>query len=182
MTLLQALIRPDREENAWRAEVARAANLLQVGEFQFLQLAYDEWHGREMPEDLINRLFTAYMLHDQAPWWARRCARRVLALDGRGELNEEDPAWRRYDRNYGQAPSKDARRFIAVALLLASLLGGTLWIGHLVAGESASFLPPYFTRKELREMAGEREAGNAAKTPRSAPRETPLSPQPYNFQ
>ena len=62
-----------------------------------------------------------------------------------------------------------ARRFIAVALLPASLLGGTLCIGHLVAGESASFLPPYFTRKELREMAGEREAGNAAKTPRSAP-------------
>lgn len=172
MTLLQTLIRPDREENARRAEVARAANLLQLGEFQFLQLAYGEWHGREMPEDIIDPLFTAYMLHDQVPWWARRCARRILALDGRGELNEEDPAWRRYDRNCGQAPSRDARRFIAAALLLVSLMGGTLWIGHLVAGESASFLPPYFTKKELLEMARERKAGKtrpAAKTPRSAP-------------
>ena len=34
-----------------------------------------------------------------------------------------------------------ARRFIAVALLPASLLGGTLCIGHLVAGDNpAAFL------------------------------------------
>lgn len=82
MTLLQAFIRPDREENARRAEVARAANLLQVGELQFLQLAYDEWRGREMPEDLINRLFTAYMLHDQTPWWALRPPRPCAGRPG----------------------------------------------------------------------------------------------------
>lgn len=85
MTLLQALIRPDRGENARRAEVARAANLLQVGEFQFLQLAYDEWRGREMPEALINRLFTAYMLHDQTPWWALRPPRPCAGRPGRPE-------------------------------------------------------------------------------------------------
>ena len=85
MTLLQALIRPDRGENARRAEVARAANLLQVGELQFLQLAYDEWRGREMPEALINRLFTAYMLHDQTPWWALRPPRPCAGRPGRPE-------------------------------------------------------------------------------------------------
>ncbi len=165
MTLLQTLIRPDREESARRAEVARAANLLQVGEFQFLQLAYSAWHGREMSGELIDRLFRGYMLHDQVPYWARRYARHILALDGRGELNEEDPAWRRYDRDYGREVSGDALRFIAAALLLASLLGGALWIGHLVAGESASFLPPYFTKKELKEMAEERGAGKLSPAP-----------------
>ena len=66
-TFFQTLIRPDREESAQRAEVAKAANLLQVGEFQFLQLAYSEWHGEEMSEELINHLFMAYMLYDQVP-------------------------------------------------------------------------------------------------------------------
>ena len=36
----QTLIQPDREEHPERALIARAANLLQVGEFQLLQLAY----------------------------------------------------------------------------------------------------------------------------------------------
>ncbi|MCH7542778.1 MAG: hypothetical protein IIB65_03995, partial [Proteobacteria bacterium] len=43
--LFQTLMRPDREESEQRAEVARAANLLQLGEFQLLQLAYHDWHG-----------------------------------------------------------------------------------------------------------------------------------------
>ena len=99
MTLLQTLIRPDREESAQRAEVARAANLLQVGEFQFLQLAYSRWHGEEMPEEVINRMFMAYMLHDQVPYWARHHAHHILALDGQGALDEADPAYHRYDRD-----------------------------------------------------------------------------------
>ena len=36
MTLLKTLIQPDHDENQERAEVADAANLLQVGEFQLL--------------------------------------------------------------------------------------------------------------------------------------------------
>lgn len=36
MNFFDVLIHPNREENPERAEVARAANLLQVGEFQLL--------------------------------------------------------------------------------------------------------------------------------------------------
>ena len=45
------------------------------------------------------------------------------------------------------------RRFIVAAAIVVSLMGGVLGLGHLVAGESASFLPPYFTKKELKKMA-----------------------------
>lgn len=165
MTLLQTLIRPDREESAQRAEVARAANLLQVGEFQFLQLAYSQWHGEEMPEELIDRMFMAYMLHDQVPYWARHHAHHILALDGRGALDEGDPAYHRYDRDYGKKPPSDVWRFAVVAALLVSIMTGFLWLSHLVAGESASFLLPYFTKKELLEMEKERGVRKTSPAP-----------------
>ena len=46
----KTLIRPDQEEDPERTLVARAANVLQVGEFQLLQLAYHEWHGHDLPQ------------------------------------------------------------------------------------------------------------------------------------
>ncbi len=164
-TLLRTLIRPDREEASLRAEVAKAANLLQVGEFQFLQLAYSEWHGKEMTEDLVNRLFMRYMLYDQVPYWARHYAHRILSLDGRGELNERDPGYHRYDRNYGKELPRDVRRFIVAAAIVVSLMGGVLGLGHLVAGESASFLPPYFTKKELKKMGAQRKSAQTPPAP-----------------
>ena len=50
MNLFETLIHPDREEHPERAEVARAANLLQIGEFQLLQLAYQDWFGTDNPQ------------------------------------------------------------------------------------------------------------------------------------
>ncbi len=165
MTLLQTLIRPDREEHTQRAEVAKAANLLQVGEFQFLQLAYSEWHGREMSEELINRLFMRYMLYDQTPYWARHFAHHILGLDRQGELDEEDPAYHKYDRDYGEKLSRDVSRFVIAAAILVSLMGGALWLGHLIAGESASLLPPYFTQKrDEKHGEGTQNQGNAPRT------------------
>ena len=41
---IRTLLRPDREEtNLGADEIARAANILQIGEFQLLQLAYKDW-------------------------------------------------------------------------------------------------------------------------------------------
>ena len=64
MNLLQTLMRPDREEMELgeRTLVAKAANILQVGEFQLLQLAYQGWHNRDLPEALVSQLFSSYML------------------------------------------------------------------------------------------------------------------------
>ena len=51
MSLLQALLHPDHEERVTtdRALVASAANFLDIGEFQLLQLAYWEWYGENIP-------------------------------------------------------------------------------------------------------------------------------------
>ncbi len=147
---IQTLIRPDREENPKRAEVARAANLLQVGEFQFLQLAYNEWFSEEMPESLCNSLFMGYMLYDKVPHWARHYARCILALDREGTLNDRDPSYHRYDSDYHSNVPQGTIKFCVSVAIIVAFIGGILWIGHMMTdGESMSILPPYFEEKEL---------------------------------
>ena len=41
--LLNTIIKPDWDDNPIRSEVLDAANLLQIGEFQLIQLAYKVW-------------------------------------------------------------------------------------------------------------------------------------------
>ena len=55
MNFFDVLLHPDREELeiGERALVGMAANILQVGEFQVLQLAYMEWFGKDLPEALV---------------------------------------------------------------------------------------------------------------------------------
>ena len=79
--LFQTLLRPDREEDPERTIVARAANILQVGEFQLLQLAYEDWYGKAMSPELSDRLFRAYMMQGEVPVWARHYARWVIRQD-----------------------------------------------------------------------------------------------------
>ena len=38
--LLKTLIKPDWDDNPERSKILNAANLLQIGEFQLIQLAY----------------------------------------------------------------------------------------------------------------------------------------------
>jgi hypothetical protein len=147
---IQTLIHPDREENPQRAEVTRAANLLQVGEFQFLQLAYKEWFSEEMPEPRCNSLFMGYMLYDKVPHWARHYARRILALYREGTLNGRDPFYHRYDSDYHSNVPQGTIKFCAAVAIVVVFIAGILWIGHMMTdGESTSILPPYFEKKEL---------------------------------
>ena len=68
-SLWETLLHPDHEELEMkdRLAVISAANQLQVGEFQLLQLAYQEWHDKDLPEALMSRLFTSYMLQNEVP-------------------------------------------------------------------------------------------------------------------
>jgi hypothetical protein len=150
MSLLQTLIRPDHDEHPERAEAARAANLLQVGESQLIQLAYAEWFGHDMAEETSHKLFHAYMLHDVVPHWVRHYARRILALDAAGLLDGDDPAYHRFDPPYMRAPAPGTRRTVMAAAAIVVCLGGALLISQQVTGKATSFLPPYFTEEELR--------------------------------
>ena len=147
--LLKTLIRPDQEEDPEQTLVARAANILEVGEFQLLQLAYYEWHGHELPQDDCGRLFQAYMLHGETPGWARRYALWVIRQDEIGLIDADDPAFHRYDHDYGKPVPQGLRKFCAASLLLAVVLVGGILVSHLATKTGSSILPPYFEAEEL---------------------------------
>ena len=146
MNLLETLIRPDLEEHEDRAEVAKAANLLQIGEFQLLQLAFHDWHERDMPAAVIDRIFANYMLHNEVPFWARQYARKIIALDEAGKLDDLQPHYHRYDANYHTEVPGGRRKFmVATTCVLLALFGG-LALAELAAKPGSSILPPYFER------------------------------------
>ena len=49
--LAKTLIKPDWDDNPKRSEILDAANLLQIGEFQLIQLAYKTWYKEDLPEE-----------------------------------------------------------------------------------------------------------------------------------
>ena len=149
LNLLRTLLRPDREENPEESVVAQAANVLQVGEFQFLQLAYSHWYGAEMSPAECDLMFRAYMLHGQIPTWARHYARTVLDAEARGRLNDKHPDFHRYDHNYVTHVPKGLRHFTMASMFLAVVLVGGLLVGVLTGSDTASVLPPYFEPGQL---------------------------------
>ncbi len=152
MNLFETLVHPDREEEFERAEVCRAANILQVGEFQLLQLAYREWFDHDLPAALVDRLFAEYMLRNRVPHWARHYARRILELEARGEIDDLDPAYHRYDNDYYTPVPKGVRKFCVVVLVMAAFFGGSLYFSHLAATSGVSVLPPYFDSEHFGAM------------------------------
>jgi len=149
--LWETLLNPDREDAAMKDKVIviQAANQLQVGEFQLLQLAYREWHAEDLPETLIAKLFTDYMLKDEVPHWARHYAKRVLAACEKGEINENAPDFHRYDHDYGTIEPHAVRRFCVAVGCLVVFLGGGIVLANITAGKSASMFPPYLDVNDL---------------------------------
>ncbi|TVR83781.1 MAG: hypothetical protein EA405_03730 [Rhodospirillales bacterium] len=159
MNFFKVLLNPEEEEreSGDRTIVASAANILQVGEFQFLQLAYREWHDRDLPEATVADLFKSYMLHDDVPHWARHYARVILMREERGTLDYNDPAYHRYDHDYRTVIPDGVRKFTLAVMILAGALACGLAVANLASQPPASVLPPYFERGEV--------AGNPVDTP-----------------
>ncbi len=151
----ETLIRPDREDDPERNEIARAANLLQIGEFQLLQLAYFSWHGQEMGGPESDTIFQTYMIGGLVPPWARHYARQIIARDELGDLQDGDPKYHRYDSEYFQAVPLGARRLAVAVACIALVVGGGILVGHLSPGDSTSILPPYFNEKEIAPASAE---------------------------
>jgi len=70
MNFFDTLLNPDLDEFPNRTIVCNAANLLDIGEFQFLQLAFVHWHGRDMRQDETGAIFDSFMVHSEVPGWA----------------------------------------------------------------------------------------------------------------
>jgi len=151
-SLWQTLLRPDAEEkeDMDRAEVGRAANLLQVGEFQVLQLAYHEWHNEELPSSITDRVFHDYMIYGEVPHWARHYARQIIRLGDQDRLHEHDPRYHRYDHEYETHVPGGVRRFcIAVACITLFLGGGIIVANHAVKNPISLF-PPYLDAEDVK--------------------------------
>ena len=58
---LKTLAKPDWDDNPKRSEIISAANLIQVGEFQLIQLAYKAWYKIALPEEKVDKIFSEYM-------------------------------------------------------------------------------------------------------------------------
>ncbi|MEQ8504424.1 MAG: hypothetical protein RIB80_03795 [Rhodospirillales bacterium] len=149
---LETIIQPDKDEldKMDRREVGRAANILQVGEFQLLQLAYREWHQEDLPESQIDRLFNEYMIDNIVPHWARHYARQIIRLDQAGRIAGNDLRFHRYDNDYGpKAPPHGIKKFAIAAGIVMFIFGSGVAGAIMTTGRSATQFPPYVSEKDL---------------------------------
>ena len=153
MNFFETLLNPDRDEFPNRTIVVNAANLLQVGEFQLLQLAFADWFGREMTEREQSHYFQAFVLGNEIPPFLRHYARRIVEREARGQLNDADARYHRYDNEYFRQRLPDGmRRFVVAVTIVVGVLGGSLAMASYtvdINGRCSDTLPPCVTAQEL---------------------------------
>ncbi len=148
----RTLIHPDHEELEMndRLVVISAANQLQIGEFQLLQLAYRDWYDKDLPEALVSELFTSYMLQNRVPHWARHYARSIIEGYEKGELDDNAQSFHRYDHEYNTSVPRGVQRFCVATAGVIIAIFGSIYVANQVVSQSTSLLPPYFEEKDFR--------------------------------
>ena len=148
--LLKTLIKPDWEENPKRSEILHAANLLQIGEFQLIQLAYKVWYKENLPEDKINNIFSEYRIAGIIPIWVIAYAMDILKLDQANVLDSYNEKYHVYDHEFG-AYIYDNRQRRRRGVLYATIIVCVFVVTHFMAAnyveEPASFYPPYIEKR-----------------------------------
>ena len=146
--LVKTLIKPDWEDNPKRSEILNAANVLQIGEFQLIQLAYKVWYKKDLPEEKINKIFSEYMVSGIIPIWVTYYARDILKMEDANVLNTYDEKYHVYDHEFGES-IKDEKKRKRLGIFYA-LIVGVVFIGsHYMAAnyvsieEPADLFPPY---------------------------------------
>ena len=149
-SLLKTLIKPDWDENPKRSEVIQAANLIQIGEFQLIQLAYKSWYKDDLPEEKINTIFNEYMINDIIPIWVTDYAKTIIKLDAANVLDSYDKKYHVYDYEFGQHISDEKQRR-SRGIFYATIIGIVFVASHYMAinsvDEPAGFYPPYIEKK-----------------------------------
>ena len=150
--LLKTLIKPDWDDNPKRSEILHAANLLQIGEFQLIQLAYKVWYKQNLPEEKINKIFSHYMVSGIIPIWVTYYARDIMKMKHANVLNSFDEKYHVYDHEYGEYLQDDQerkKRGIFYALIIGIVFIAVHYMAiHYVEDEgSASFYPPYIDKR-----------------------------------
>ena len=150
--LLKTLINPDWDESPKRSEILHAANLLQIGEFQLIQLAYKVWYKENLPEDKINNIFSEYMVKGIIPIWVTYYARDILKLDQANVLDSYNEKYHVYDYEFGRYIDNDKQRrrrgVFYITIILFVFIASHYMAIHYVEDEgSASFYPPYIEKR-----------------------------------
>ena len=150
--LLKTLIKPDWDDNPKRSEILHAANLLQIGEFQLIQLAYKVWYRENLPENKINNIFSEYMVTGIIPIWVTHYAKDILKLDRSNVLDSHNKKYHIYDHEFGEYiydEKQRKRRGIVYTIIIAFIFIASHYmaINYVGDNESASFYPPYIEKQ-----------------------------------
>ena len=150
--LIKTLIKPDWEDNPKRSEILYAANLLQIGEFQLIQLAYKVWYKQDLPEEKINKIFSEYMVSGIIPIWVSYYARDIIKVENANALNCYDEKYHVYDHEFGEhIPDEQIRRrrgvFYAFIIGVVFIASHYMAINYVEVEGSAGFYPPYVEKR-----------------------------------
>ena len=148
--LLKTLIKPDWDDSPKRSEIIQAANLIQIGEFQLIQLAYKDWYNENLPEDKINIIFNEYMVSGIIPIWVTYYARDIIKLDKANVLESYNKKYHVYDHEFGEHIDDEKKRknlgiFYTVLIVFVFIASHYMAINNV--DEPAGFYPPYIEKK-----------------------------------
>ena len=149
-SLLRTLIKPDWDDNPKRSEVLSAANLLQIGEFQLIQLAYKVWHNEDLPENKINKIFNEYMITEIIPIWVTYYAKDIIKLDKANVLNDYAEKYHVYDHEFGEYiydKNQRVKRGIRYTIIIIMVFIFTHFMAIKYVEEPAGFYPPYIEKR-----------------------------------
>ena len=150
--LLKTLIKPDWDDNPKRSEILNAANLLQIGEFQLIQLAYKVWYNENLPENKINKIFGEYMVTGIIPIWVTYYAKDIIKLDRANVLDSYNEKYHVYDHEFGTYIYDEKQRrkrgvLYATIIAFVFIASHYMAINYVADEESASFYPPYVEKR-----------------------------------
>ena len=148
--LLKTLVKPDWDDNPKRSEILHAANLLQIGEFQLIQLAYKVWYKENLPEKKINNIFSEYMITGIIPIWVTYYARDIIKMERAEVLNSYDEKYHVYDHEFGEYihdSKQRKKRGIFYAMIIGIVFIGSHYMAANYIEEPAGFFPPYVEKK-----------------------------------
>ena len=148
--LIKTLLKPDWDDSPKRSEIIQAANLIQIGEFQLIQLAYKSWYKKELPLDKINYIFNEYMVTGIIPIWVTYYAKDIIKLDKANVLDSYDEKYHIYDNEFGKEISNEKQRKnrgIFYTILIGLVFVGSHFIAINTVEDPAGFYPPYIEKK-----------------------------------
>ena len=146
---LKTLAKSDWDDNPKKSEILNAANILQIGEFQLIQLAYKVWYREELPEEKIDKIFSEYMITGIIPIWVTYYARDILKLDKANVLNSYDKKYHIYDHEFGayiyDEKQRRKRGIFYTIIVVFVFIATHFWAANYFE-EPAGFFPPYIEK------------------------------------